>query len=328
MNKNDRQQQFIVDYLACEAPDETVEHLEKVASERILGRDREVWDVHTDRDRWWVITEPTNLYSQKQFPSLDVALSFHVGVIARVEEREARSAAPEQRARAPRSWRKWEQAGVELNRAREGEDFQAVGMRCRESLIAFALEAAGIVPKSTGRPLPKAADFVGWSEAIADTICPGPSGERRRGYLKSIAKATWDLAQWLTHTTGATPFDAHFVFKATAALLSACSISLLRFEAGAPERCPRCSSYQLYARYEEDPRNRPIYATSCEVCDWKHAALITPNGAHAVSMSTRRRRRKNPTGDCVVVEVPLRGPAPPKRSARIRRRISLATRRT
>lgn len=92
---------------------------------------------------------------------------------------EARTAAPEQSARAPRSWRKWEQAGVELNRAREGEDFQAIGMRCRESLIAFALEAAGIVPKSTGRPLPKAADFVGWSEAIADTICPGPSGEAR-----------------------------------------------------------------------------------------------------------------------------------------------------
>jgi hypothetical protein len=86
VNKNDRQRQFIVDDLACEAPDETVERLEKVASERILGRDREVWDVHTDRDRWWVITEPTNLYSQKQFPSLDVALSFHVGVIARVEE--------------------------------------------------------------------------------------------------------------------------------------------------------------------------------------------------------------------------------------------------
>ena len=34
-----------------------------VLAETILGHRHDVWDVHTNRDRWWVITNPTNLYS-------------------------------------------------------------------------------------------------------------------------------------------------------------------------------------------------------------------------------------------------------------------------
>ncbi len=141
----DRQRQYIVDYMAGQAGDETVEHLEKVTSERVLGRVIDVWDVHTDTNRWWVITNPTNLYSQEQFPSMDVALSFHVGLTARVMEQSERVAPDEQAERFAVAWRKWEQAGEAPNNADEAEDFQAVGMRCRESLIAFVREASSVV---------------------------------------------------------------------------------------------------------------------------------------------------------------------------------------
>lgn len=70
----DRERQHIVDYLASESHDETVEHLEKVKSERVLGRRMDAWDVHTSKNRWWVITAPTNRYLQTQFPSLEVAI--------------------------------------------------------------------------------------------------------------------------------------------------------------------------------------------------------------------------------------------------------------
>lgn len=59
--------------------EEKVLHVEKVASERVLGREHAVWDVHTDKERWWVVTNPTNLYSQTLMPSLDYTLSFHIG---------------------------------------------------------------------------------------------------------------------------------------------------------------------------------------------------------------------------------------------------------
>lgn len=36
-----------------------------------------------DDGRWWVITNPTNLYSHYEFPSADYTLSFHIGVVAR-----------------------------------------------------------------------------------------------------------------------------------------------------------------------------------------------------------------------------------------------------
>jgi hypothetical protein len=66
---------------------EKVLHAEKVAQERVMGRQHDVWDVHTDKSRWWVITGPTNLYSQELMPSLDYTLSFHIGLMARVAAR-------------------------------------------------------------------------------------------------------------------------------------------------------------------------------------------------------------------------------------------------
>tara|TARA_R110000782_G_scaffold40150_9_gene92818 strand:+ start:142 stop:342 length:201 start_codon:yes stop_codon:yes gene_type:complete len=38
-----------------------------------------LWDVTTDKNRWWVITNSTNFHSQKHFPSLGYTPSFHLG---------------------------------------------------------------------------------------------------------------------------------------------------------------------------------------------------------------------------------------------------------
>ena len=57
-------------YVELETHDETVVHLEKVKSEVIQSKRMDVWDVHTDKSRWWVITNLTNLYPQDHFPSL------------------------------------------------------------------------------------------------------------------------------------------------------------------------------------------------------------------------------------------------------------------
>lgn len=215
LSAQDRERQYIVDYLAGEAADEAVEHLEKVKTERALGQQMDAWDVHTNKNRWWVITAPTNLYLQTQFPSLEVALSFHVGLMARVAERQDRTARPELAAGFSKAWRAWEQAGDALAEADEAEEFQAVGMRCRESLLGFVKEAASVVPPKEGETPPKLADFVGWANLLADAIASGSSAERKRGYLKATAKSTWELVNWLTHARDASPFDAYFSHDAT-----------------------------------------------------------------------------------------------------------------
>ncbi len=122
---------------------EKVLHAEKVASERVMGRAYDVWDIHTNGkldNRWWVITSPTNLYSQRLMPSMDYVLSFHIGLMMRVEaHREPAGTEAEQELLLVTN-RKLVQAGEALDTADEAEDFQAVGMHCRECLLAFIRE--------------------------------------------------------------------------------------------------------------------------------------------------------------------------------------------
>lgn len=304
MESSDRERQHIVDYMAAQASDETVDHLEKVTSERVLGRDIDVWDVHTNINRWWIITSPINLYSQEQFPSMDVALSFHIGLTARVMERSERVAPEEQAERFPIAWRKWEQAGEALNVAEEAEDFQSVGMRCRESLITFAQEASDVVEPDDEKPLPKASDFKGWSDLIANTMARGTIAARRRGYLKSAAKSTWELVNWLTDAS-----------NATGHVLSSWSLSLIRFEKDDPDQCPRCGSYQLIADYRYDDAKGTLHLVVCEVCQWEsEPTLFQEKREIDSSMDQAPVADLQDPGPCVFVDVPLRGPAPPKPS--------------
>lgn len=69
------------EYFEWQAPDLEVTFMQKVYSEGVLNTRHDVWDIHTNKDRWWVITGGTNLYSQEQFPSMDLALTFHIGLI-------------------------------------------------------------------------------------------------------------------------------------------------------------------------------------------------------------------------------------------------------
>ena len=310
MESPERERQFIVDYMAEVATDETVEHLEKVYSERIKGQDHDIWDVHTDANRWWVITGPTNLYSQKQFPSMDVALTFHAGLMMRVSSRSELEAPEEQADFLPVAWRKWEQAAETFNEADEAEQFQAVGMMCRESLIAFVKEVADIISLSEDVPRPKANDFVGWIDVIGNTIAGGESAERRRGYLKAIAKSTWELAQWLTHAGNAIRFDAYFAFKATGNVLSVFSLALMRFQSNFPDRCPACASYRLAEDYWHGGDDETILFAVCEACGWKGNPIIIEEAEGEQDLT----ESKEVLGECIFVEVPLRGRKPPKPS--------------
>lgn len=59
----------IAKYVLSQARDETVQNVERVKTEYVMGAPYEIWDVSTDKDRWWVITNPTNLYSQRLWDS-------------------------------------------------------------------------------------------------------------------------------------------------------------------------------------------------------------------------------------------------------------------
>lgn len=81
---NKKRETELEEYGNTSLEEELVQHAEKIKTERVIGTDYSVWDVHTNISRWWVITNPTNLYSQTLMPSLDYTLSFHIGLMARV----------------------------------------------------------------------------------------------------------------------------------------------------------------------------------------------------------------------------------------------------
>jgi predicted RNA-binding Zn-ribbon protein involved in translation (DUF1610 family) len=268
----EHERHHVRDYMTSQAADEPVVHLEKVANERVFGTRHDVWDVHTTKGRWWVLTNPTNLYSQQTFPSMDYVLSLHVGLMARVAARRQKEApAGPGRDILVGPWRRWEQAVEALDQAEEAEDFQSVGMRCRECLLELARVAAHPDMLISGEAAPKKGDFMQWSGIIARAISPGSTGEEARSYLKASSKATWQLVNWLTHARNASRVHGQVSVDATYGVLSACSAFLVRAKTNVPDRCPNCSSYQIGVDYRPaSRRGRQLRAYSvCSRCGWE-----------------------------------------------------------
>lgn len=281
MHSPKHERRDIIRYWELESPsDEEVTYAEKIHTEILSnGRRYDVWDVHATDGRWWVITNMTNLYPQAHFPTMDHALNNHIGLIERVRAKEFKRThtTEEQQDRLATSFRRIEQANDALNEADEAEEFQAVGMRCRECLLSFIREVAtkAMVPKE--QEPPKQSDFIHWSELVASTIARGERSYRVRAYLKAVAKRTWEMVNWLTHASDATLFDGEMAVEATGHLLVVYSYALVRYERGEPERCPVCRSYRLAADYRPELGATGAYVTLCESCGWEHTPRKVSN---------------------------------------------------
>ena len=189
----------IAEYVKGQAHgEETVQNVERVKTEYVMGAPYEIWDVSTDKDRWWVITNPTNLYSQKHFPSLDYTFSFHVGLMMRVMSRSAKEGEGEA-SPFDEVIRRQAQAADRLEKAIGAVDFQAVGMQLRECLISLVNAARRRVELDENDELPKDADVVGWNRALMGKVCPGERSAELRSYMNALVEKAWPLVNWLTH---------------------------------------------------------------------------------------------------------------------------------
>jgi hypothetical protein len=267
----------IVEYFEAESRKDKakVQHLELVKTETVWGRTHKVWDVHATDGRWWVITDPTNLYSQALFPSLDYTLSFHIGLMARVVARQALQVTSRNAELFASAWRRWEQAAEAIDSAKEAEDFQAVGMKCRECLLAFARVTQKNISVPAKVEAPKRSDLIHWMELLADQIAGGTHAKEIRKHLKDGATGTWQLANWLTHTSNANRPNAEIVVAVTKNLLEAFTMALVSFESKNPGRCPKCSFYQLQSFYVPELERDLPYMLVCMACQWEGPAKET-----------------------------------------------------
>jgi hypothetical protein len=290
--QSENEAKAIKDYVEWQAHgEETVLHAEKAASERIFGRDHDVWDVHTDKERWWVVTGPTNLYSQTLMPSLDYTLSFHIGLMARVAARREPEGSEAEQEFLLVTNRKMVQASEAFDIADEAEEFQAVGMRCRECLLALIRELTEGSDLTGANDLPKAGDFPGWNDRVANALAAGSSAEHVRGYLKTTGERAWRLVNWLTHAANATRDDAELGLSATSHVISNYAAWAVRRKADAPERCARCKSYRITVDWRPDLGKTGLYVPRCESCGAEKLPSPPP------SRKKKHGSAKYPTGD-------------------------------
>jgi hypothetical protein len=293
----------VVQYMAWQAPDLTVEMVQKVYSENVLHVCHDVWDVHTNKDRWWVITEPTNLYSQEQFPNMDLALTFHIGLCLRVprSERQKLSALPVEP--FAEAYRYLDEASDALRHAQEVADYQAIGVRCREALLAFAAAAQTVLPWRSADEPPKKADMKGWTDHVCSVTMPGATHENRRHLFKTLLDSAWKFTNWLTHSKGSKWHDAEAGFSVTENAIGLATSAVIRHMRGVPDECPACGSHKLSPErgYRDDMPDVEWERPTCDKCGWTGDPVMIEEVPRAPE-----EPRDPPEGECTVATVPLR----------------------
>lgn len=266
-NSDPHSEMDIATYVEGQARDEDVQHVERIKQEIVLGDAYEIWDVTTDKDRYWVITNFTNLYSQKHFPSLDYTLSFHIGLMMRIRNQSNRVDAGDP-SPFDEVLRREEQAKDRHDSAVEAEDYQAVGMLLRESLISLiaALRRRTELPDEAERP--QDSNFLGWSDVLMNQLCGGGSNKELRQHLKNTAKEAWQLVNWLTHTRSASKTASSIAIHSTQTVIGHFIQILEKSRSDKTELCPVCKSRHIRTHFDIAIPPDGDYYTSCGVCDW------------------------------------------------------------
>jgi hypothetical protein len=251
--------------------EEVVQNVELVKTEIVAGQKYEIWDVVTDKDRWWVITNYTNLYSQKTFPSLDYTLSFHVGLMARLRTQFS-GADPAEPSPFDEVFRRMDQADELFDRALEAHDFQAVGVQLRECLLSLlpAMRRRVTIAERVDRP--KEGDFINWYSVLMDTLVGGDSNKELRHYLKHSAKDAWQLVSWLVHDRDANKTASSIAIQACGTLVGHSAQILQRSALDFTEACPVCKSRNVRSHFDPMLGDDGAYYSTCGSCRWSSHA--------------------------------------------------------
>ncbi len=243
--------------------------------------------------------KPTNLYSQDHIRSMDIALSFHIGLMNRAMARDS----VRFRKDGTNTWvievlRRLETASDNLDRAKEVEDIQAVGMRLREVLLTliekfrtlgFEMPRGVQLPEHDG-------NFKAWAEIYAGILAPGASAQRLRKLLKSQSDSTWEYLGRLTHARNATIVDGRIAWSATNGLIEIFLFAAARMQNGPIERCPTCSSYQVTRELAEDDN----WIQLCLTCGWFEP--VDPPEPIASDYEALDKDVREADGECVTAE--------------------------
>ena len=138
---------------------------------------------------------------------------------------------------------KMEEAGDAVTQAHNLADYQAVGVRCRKTLLELigVAQAAAVWTETT----PQRSNFREWSELICNAVVPGNSNREQRGALKGALDSAWTFSNWLTQAKSATWLDADISLTLIQHAIGMATSLILRGLRSVPEACPDCGSPDL-----------------------------------------------------------------------------------
>lgn len=304
----------ITSYVQSEAK-KKVTFAQKIHVETLLGHQHAVWDVHCGKQRWWVVTNPTNLYAQNMFPNMDLVMTFHVGLCLRMPRGEKTKLSDLPIEPFAKCVRLIAESSDALAQAEEVSDYQAIGVRCREAMLALVGAAQVVMPWTTDGEHPKKADLKAWADHMCNVALGGRAHKDRRKHMKALLTSTWDFDCWLTHAKSSSWHDAEIACSTTELAISLWTSIIIRHIRKVPEACPACGSRRLSpqrARPPEAPETqyeRPI----CEKCGWTGSPTLITEVPEAPAEPSAA-----PEGDCVIPTVPLRTLRKPTKAKRPR----------
>jgi hypothetical protein len=276
----------VVRYLLSQSPPRTkVKFAQKVYSEALIGHRHDVWDVHASDGRWWVITNPTNLYSQDQFPNMDLAVTFHMGLCLRIPRTQEQRKSDRRIIPFGDVFSRLREAMDSLKQAQNVSDYQAIGMRARETLLAF-IGAAQDIAEWTEEPAPKRADFRAWAELICNTALAGAAPKERRHLFKTMLSEAWVFSNWLTHAQSAAWHDAEAAISTVEHVVGLAVSLVIRHTREVPEQCPECGSPHLSPQegWREDIPDVAWERPVCGDCGWTGKGVpIGPRDSEAMA---------------------------------------------
>ena len=108
---------------------------------------------------------------------------------------------------APQLFRKLKSVATLIDVAKEIEDFQAIGVQCRETLIELGNHI--YKPVMAGdEEQPQASNFKRKAELFVQFYLKGSENSDYRSIIKKLTEATWDYANKITHSQSATCYEA------------------------------------------------------------------------------------------------------------------------
>lgn len=245
-----------------------------------LGTEISVWNVKTDTDGdWWVVegdTVPMNLYPQSAYYfSADEVYSFHMGLMQRMSASNEKYD-PEDFVRgvtlgteiAPELFRKLKSVALLIDTAQEIEDFQSIGVQCREILIELGNHI--YQPEMAGADeQPQASNMKKKAELFIQFYLKGAENSDYRSIIKKLTEATWDYACKITHSSNTTYYEASTCVMLCTSLVGVYENIFQKVSDPISQyQCKTCKSKKLQIIDDESDQNGIVQKLflKCEEC--------------------------------------------------------------